>query len=158
MRRAYPYVALEPVGSLPTSDSPVVGNAPTLATRRIYGTGAMLGLVFFGNKRAYVPIDKPFAGNGAAFPAFPLAEPSTVAPNAIRPALFVALNLYSPSGHHNPLTNVIPAPAEMASAKLPLPQAGRRASGNFTIPYPITTPRYPTAAQFVLDRVSRFRS
>ena len=115
----------------------------------------MIGLVFFGNKRAYASIQKPYAGQGATFPAFPNVEPSSVAPNAIRPALFVALNLFSPSGHSNPLESVIPPPAELASAKLPLPQEGRRPSGQFTIPYPLTTPQYPTARQWILDRLKR---
>lgn len=155
-RRTQPYLAVEPVGSLPQQGiAPVVGSAPTLSTRRRYGTGAMFGLLFVGNKRAYVPLQSPWAGQGATYPAFPLAQPSKVAPNAIRPALFVALNLFSPSGHSNPLSAQVPPPAELPLAKLPTPQAGRRPSGNFTIPHPLTTPQYDTSRQWILSRLGR---
>ena len=134
---------------------PPVGAPPTQLTRRRYGDQAMIGLVTHGNKRALVPIQHPYSGQGASFPAFPFFTGSSVAPDSIRPALFVARNLWSPTSHRNVLKAVIPPPAISPSVQRRPPQTqSGRASGVFTLSQPAGTTWWPTSAMWLGDRMN----
>jgi|SRR5215831_3901065 len=145
-RRAQPYTA---VGPQQGNAIAPVGVAPTLATRHHFGDQAMIGLQTLGTKRGLVPIQHPYPGQGASFPAFPFFTGSSVAPDSIRPALLVARNLFSPSGHHNPLSNVVPpqAVSPMIWRRPPQTQSGRP-SGAYTLPFPAPAFEWTTSTQW----------
>lgn len=152
-RRAQPYGVTVHVDPMDPAGL-VVGHAPTVATRRHFGWNSFLGLVQHGTKRGKVPINHPYPGQGASFPAFPHVTGSSVAPDFITPALLVARNLYSPSGHSNPLSNFVPPQAQYPIAKPRPPQTQTgRPSGRFTVPHPPTTQWWPTSQQWLAQRL-----
>lgn len=150
-RRAQPYTA---VGPQQGNAIAPVGVAPTLATRSRYGNQAMIGLVTQGTKRGYVPIQHPWPGQGAIFPAFPHVTGSSVAPDSIRPALLVARNLYSPAGHSNPLTHFVPpqAVSPMIWRRPPQTQSGRP-SGTYSLGFPAPAFQWPTSSEWLANRM-----
>ena len=150
-RRAQAYTA---VGPAPGQAIAPVGVAPTLNTRRRYGTDAFIGLITRGSKRAFSAIQQPWSGQGATFPAFPFVTGSSVAPNSIRPAILIALNYFSPSSHRNAIETVVPpqAVSPLVMRRPPQTQSGRP-SGVYTIPSPILTTYWPTSSQWVANRM-----
>lgn len=165
MRRIIPYV---PFGARQHPGPALPIDAPTLATRRNSSAGdnpARGKLVTMGGLCVVVPIQAPFAGQGATFPAFPLVQPSKVAPNAIKPNIIVAMNDFSPSGHSDPHTVEVPAiplaptgtgrsPKRGLSRAAKPNLAQRGTGGNYTIPSPLANVRYPTSADWLRQRMA----
>lgn len=155
-RTAVPYEAVTP--AVPGDTAPVVGTAPTLQTRTHFGAGSMEGLMVQGQLGRWVPIEHPWAGQGLVSPAFPHYQPSSVAPDAIKPALLTTNNLLQPVSHAGTrywFSQFLPTPAQMPLTKLPKQNDNsRRPSGApFTIPYPLNTTEWPTAAQWLASRM-----
>lgn len=153
-RQAVPYEAVTPaIEGVP----PVVGTAPTMLTRNVHGTGFFLGLFQIGNKGTrWQPIQPVHAA--ARSVSTPYVQPSTVAPDAIKPALFVDFNFYSPvnhSGARDAWSKILPVPATPAPTKFPgVNNRSRRPSGaGFTIPYPMQYPEWPDQAQWLVARM-----
>lgn len=156
-RKAQPYAAIsvsEPGGIRPL---PPVGTAPTLNTRRHFATNAFVGLITFGKASAKVPIQQPYSGQGAIFPAFPHFTGSSVAPNIRGTNLLVAINSFSPISHAearrlNSLIVPPPAVSPTVLRRPPQTQSGRP-SGRYTIEYPPPAQWWPTSAQWLAEKV-----
>lgn len=148
-RRAQPYT------SVPHNTTVVVGGTPTPATRRRYGNEAGIGLLTKGHASARVPVLHPYPGQGANFPAFPHFTGSSVAPDLVGVNILVARNLYSPSGHSNPLSDFVPPQAVPPSVmrRPPQTQSGR-GSGVFSIPSPPVNQWWPTSQQWLAQRMA----
>lgn len=132
-------------------------DTPTMATRRTLGDNPALGgLVFKGGYSQWVPINDPIPGQSVNYPAFPLVQPSQVAPNAIRVNIVAALNRFSPNRHSNPLTTFEPPKATVPPRKIPRAAKGRRGTGgHFTIPAPLSNPSWPTSSDWLARRMAR---
>src|SRR5215831_16553806 len=156
-RRAQPYVAIsttEPGGVQPL---PPVGTSPTLATRSHWGRGAFFGLFTFGKAGALIPIQQPYPGQGAVFPAFPHFTGSSVAPNVRGTNLFVAYNTYSPSSHaefRSQNSRIVPpmAVSPIVQRRPPQTQSGRP-SGRYTVEYPAPASWWPTSQQWLAEKI-----
>lgn len=156
MRVSQPY---EAVTSEPSStESPVVGTAPTMASRCVHGNDYWRGISVRGTKAQAVPIQHPYAGQGLVSPAFPLYQPSSVADDEIRPPFLLTTNNYSPVSHASarydfslkPVTRAVPA-----STKLPgVNNTSRRGDGaGFTTPFPLATQQWPTSSEWLGARM-----
>lgn len=138
-----------------------VGSTPTLHTRTVHGTGYDVGLFVMGELGTlWIPIQAPWAGQGLESKVFPNYQPSKVAPNAIKPALLITRNDYSPVSHSEfraRFSAQLPVPASPPNNKLAgVNNASRRASGaSFTTPYPMTYPSWPTSSQWLADRMQQ---
>lgn len=154
---------VQPYSHIPTDTGLVVGSTPTRKTARHFGDGAFIGLRTSGNLAAAVPIQDPWAGQGARYPAFPFALPSDVAPNAIRVVLMSAQNFFSPSSHSKHPSLLAPGIAEppggIRGSSAVMPKGGgkggghtwrmpwkqnRRVSGSSVIPDPPNFPNWPS--------------
>jgi hypothetical protein len=149
------YPVAPPTRGLPTDQ-------PTIATRRRYGTNALIGIVTQGSLAAVVPINH--ASTSAAYPAFPFAQPSSVAPDAIRVALLVARNLFSPNHHSTPpstqqLVLAVPPGQILGSSATvqgkhswSMPKKQLHGTGGwYTLPHPPNFPNWPD----IMNRVIR---
>ena len=155
MRRAQPYVAISGPGG--TGHRAAVGSAPTLATRSKYGVGYSVGLETRGRASARVPIEHPYAGQGAVWPAFPYFTGSSVAPDLRGTNLLVALNDFSPITHADARFRFSMKIPEMMAAPSVLrrpPQTQRgRPSGRYVIEHPMPNAWWPTSQQWLAERV-----
>jgi hypothetical protein len=192
MRRAMPYGVSPPLLNTQTvaqsKPVPVIGptssyvpqstnsgRTPMRAAesfpRSHFGTGALVGLRTIGSLAMWVPINRPAPASDPS--AFPLAVPSRAAPNAIRVAIMVAQNFFSPSSHAMPagrLSQTLPksyidqpTPGNMRryGAQPPInwkmPQKfGQRPSGRFSIPAPQVTPYWPTSSEWLASKLNAF--
>ena len=132
-------------------------DAPVMATRRNSAAGtdnpANAAILTTFDAAKSDPINPPWAGQGADFPAFPLAMPSKVSPDAIRVAQGVARNNFSPIAHRNPLSGLEPAKSVVPSHKPGSIPTGRRGTGgSYTIPNPLSAPTWPTSSQWLRNR------
>lgn len=154
-RTAMPYEAVAPAAS--SDPSIVVGSAPTMRSRNVHGTGYWLGIIVSGEKgTGMVPIEPVHAA--ARSVSTPYVQPSTVAPDAIKPALFVTNNLFSPVSHPEfryKFSTIIPARALIPLTKLPgVNSKSRRPSGaEFIIPFPFGYQTWPDSVQWLSDRM-----
>lgn len=152
-----PYEAVAPAVPASPDAVPVVGTAPTLRSRNVHGTDFDKGIVTIGEKGIKLqPIQPVHAA--ARSVSMPYVQPSTVAPDAIKPSLFVTFNLYSPVNHTSARyewSRRLPTPASLPLTKLPgVNHASRRPSAApFTFPYPLTTADWPSASQWLADRM-----
>jgi hypothetical protein len=151
MRKVQPYGVYQEA-----SGPPLPTDAPTLATREVASGGdtpANAAIRTTLQLHAIEPVQAPYAGQGAVFPAFPLAQPSRVAPNHIGAIIGVARNLFSPVAHSNPLADRMPAKSRVPQRKQGSVPTGRRGTGGaYTIPNPLSTPSWPTSGQWLRDR------
>jgi hypothetical protein len=140
--------------------------------RSHFGTNALIGLRTIGSLAMWVPINRP-APASSPVNGFSLAVPSRVAPNAIRVAIMVAQNFFSPSSHAMPagrLSSTLPkthvdqpSPGHMrrygaqppVNWKMP-PKVGQRPSGRFSIPSPQTTSYWPTSSEWLASKLNQF--
>jgi len=143
--------------------------AANVFPRSHFGNGSLVGLRTLGSLAMWVPINRPAPATTPT--AFPLAVPSRAAPNAIRIAVVVAQNFYSPSAHQTRQEpQVVPNPAltpksgHMRSYGAQPPRNWRMPAkalhgtgGKFTIPSPATTPYWPTSAEWLTAKLARFR-
>lgn len=137
----------------------VVGAMPTKATRSVHGTGFNIGLSFMGEKGTeFIPVQRPYAGQGLESKAFPYYQPSRVAPDAIKPALFINFNRYSPVSHPDfryEFSKTLPAMAQIPLTRMPgVNNANRRPSGSiFTTPFPMSYPDFPTSLEWLSQKM-----
>lgn len=157
-RIAQPFEAVTPAGR-PDAESPVVGSAPTLATRTVHGEGYDYGIVVIGSRNHPTPVQKPYAGQGLESPVFPYYQPSTVAPDLVGMAFFVTANLYSPVSHaaaRDRMTRVMPVPATAPPKKMPgVNNRSRRGGGGaYTYASPFSAQQWPTSSQWLASQIN----
>lgn len=156
MRIAQPFEAVTPAAK--PDNAPVVGSAPTMASRSVHGSGYDIGLEIKGTKALHTPIQKPWAGQGLVSPAFPYYQPSTVADDEIHPPVLLTHNAYSPVSHPEfrfRFSQTIPAPASPPSVKLPTYNRRSRRGGGSRYQYasPFVTSDWPTSSQWLASQV-----
>jgi hypothetical protein len=121
---------------------------PTRDTRRRYGTGAQVGILTATNFAAVVPLQKRTPAT-LGTPVFPYFQPSSVAPNAIRVSLGIALNLFSPQHHSTPPITQLAVPAvlptkTMGSHSYVMPKKMMHGTGGwYVLPTPPVLPNWP---------------
>lgn len=136
-----------------------VGATPTLETRNTHGFEYWKGITVQGELgEKWIPIQKPWPGQGLVSTTFPNWQPSTVAPDAIKPALLITRNDYSPVSHPRAryaFSEQLPVPAAPPNTTYPgVNHASRRASGApYTTPYPMAYPDWPTSSQWLADQL-----
>jgi hypothetical protein len=193
MRRAMPYGVSPPLLNRPelaaSRGVPVIGPTSSYVPQSVssgrtpmrasesfprshFGTGALVGLRTTGSLAMWVPINRP-APASSPVNGFPLVVPSRVAPNAIRVAVMVAQNFFSPSSHPMPggtlsktppkhFTNTqTPGNMRLYGAQPPInwrmpAKVGQRPSGRFSIPNPQTTPYWPTSSEWLASKLNAF--
>lgn len=162
MRAAIGYSAFAPDtgGDNPPPRYPM--DAPTRATANHFGDKALIGIKTSGSLAATVPINRPYAGQGAEVLAFPLVQPSRVSPDAARVVLMSAQNFYSPSRHPDPehrlaASAYIPPPATKPTKDITMPpKYGMRGTGgHYTHPFPMATVGWPTSSDWLAGRTVR---
>jgi hypothetical protein len=155
VRIAQPYEAVAPAAR-PTN-APVVGSAPTMASRSVHGTGYNDGLEIKGNRGLRVKMQHPYAGQGLISPAFPYYQPSSVAEDAISVPILLTHNALSPVSHPQARYDFslqVPARASKPSTKLPgINNASRRGGGAFHFPSPFVATEWPTSSQWLASQV-----
>lgn len=155
MRRAMPYVPIN-AGGDPASRTRLPIDAPTQDTRNIYHEEQFKGLITRGSRRVTVPIQAPWAGEGATFPAFPKVQSSKVAPNEIEVPILVAINDWSPISHRNYMTGVTPPRAINPRPKPAKVNVGKRGTGGaYTIPAPRISAKWPTSSEWLAGKMIR---
>lgn len=88
---------------------------------------------------------RPWSGDSSSgSAAFPLAKPSYVSPNSIRPTWGVAINAYSPVAHRNGLTTVTPPKAIPAGGIGTPTQRPRGYAYRYVTAWPQSAPAWPT--------------
>lgn len=82
--------------------------------------------------------------NSAEFTVFPYVEPSSVAPNSLRPVWVTAVNTYSPVAHRNPLVTTTPPRAVTAAGVAKPTQRPRGYALPYVTRWPQMAPRWPS--------------
>jgi len=178
MRRALPYV----VGEDPQKYAGTPMEAPTRAFADHFNGGQITkDIETRGNLALVVPLQNPHdvgTQNGVD-PGRPISRgtrgdslmPSNTvmggvvkgyitSPDSIRKQYVVALNHFSPTSHATAAARCaasakIPPPAIVPSKDIGMPpKMGKRGTGgNFTIPYPQSTPQWPTSSQWLASKM-----
>lgn len=140
--------------------------------RSHFGTNARVGERTIGSRAIWIPINRP-APAVAPVNGMGLVVPSRAAPNAIRVAIIVAQNFFSPQSHPMPagalsqstpksyLQQQTPGNMRQYGAQPPInwrmPKlVGQRPSGRFAIPSPQTTSYWPTSSEWLAAKLNQF--
>lgn len=161
MRRAIAYSAFDAIieDDKPRPHYPM--DVPTRQFANHFGDQALIGIVTKGSLAYDAPINRPYAGQGAEVVAFPLLQPSRVAPNFTRVNMMTAQNFFSPSRHPSQavrlaLSAVIPPRAVVPTKDIKMPpKYGMRGTGGHYIhPMPqANASPWPTSSEWLAGRV-----